>query len=317
MDGYNCELNKIPLLVVVGPTASGKTALAIQLAKKLDGEIVSADSMQVYTGMEIAAAKPTQAELAAVPHHLIGIADPGARFSVAQYAPLAHAAIRDIHARGRVPVLCGGTGLYIQAVTENLAYPETPIDHSLRGRLRQRSNASLYEELKAIDPATQIGGTDQKRMVRALELYYSTGLTIKEQNLASRAQPSPYECKMFFLNARNRQTLYDRIDARADAMLARGLLEEAAQWRTSAGATAAQAIGCKELETYFTGACSLEEAAARLKQETRRYAKRQLTWFRRMAGEWNAREPGSCVELFIEELTKHNEQLTMPEGFTL
>lgn len=300
------EDHKIPLLVIAGPTASGKTALAIQLAKKLGGEIVSADSMQIYKGMEIATAKPTKEELAAVPHHLIGIADPARRFSVAQYAPLAHAAIRDIQRRGRVPILCGGTGLYIQAVTENLSYPEIENDDQLREELQQRTSESLYDELKRVDPESGLHPADRKRIIRALELYHSAGMTIAEQNERSRQRPSPYECRMVFLNARNRQYLYDRIDRRVDDMLAQGLLEEAALWRQTASATAAQAIGYKELEAYFLHECTLEQAVAQLKQETRRYAKRQLSWFRRTAQEWNEREPGCCLELPIEELAMNN-----------
>jgi len=302
------EDNKIPLLVVAGPTASGKTALAIQLAKKLDGEIVSADSMQIYWGMEIATAKPTLGELAAVPHHLIGTADPARRFSVAQYAPLAHAAIQGIHQRGHLPILCGGTGLYIQAVTENLCYAEVAVDENIREELRRRNSESLYDELKRVDPGSGLHPADRKRVVRALELYHATGMTISEQNERSRKQPSPYTSRMIFLNVRNRQYLYDRIDRRADHMLANGLLEEAAQWRKTATATAAQAIGYKELEPYFLGLCALDEAIARLKRETRRYAKRQLSWLRRAALEWNEREPGSCTELTID-----NEQLTILE----
>ena len=295
------NVTKIPLLVVAGPTASGKTSLAIRLALQLGGEVVSADSMQIYRGMEIATAKPTAEELAAVPHHLVSIAEPSVRFSVAQYAPLAHAAIQNIHERGKLPILCGGTGLYIQAVTEHLSYPEVEVNQQFREALQQRSSESLYEKLKGIDPATRLHSADRKRVIRALELYHSTGMTIAEQNANSRAQPSPYTCRMIFLSARERQTLYDRIDHRVDVMLAQGLLEEAAQWRKKSTKTAAQAIGYKELEPYFLGASSLEEAAARLKQETRRYAKRQLSWFRRAAAEWNAREPGSCAELFIED----------------
>ena len=292
---------KIPLLVVAGPTASGKTTLAIRLAQQLGGEVVSADSMQIYRGMEIAAAKPTPEELAAVPHHLVSIAEPDERFSVAQYAPLAHAAIREIHQRGRLPILCGGTGLYIQAVTEHLSYAEVEVDPQLRDDLQQCSSESLYEELKAIDPETRLHMADRKRVIRALELYHATGMTIAEQNVQSRAQPSPYACRMIFLSVRERQTLYGRIDRRVDLMLAQGLLEEAAQWRQSPAKTAAQAIGYKELEPYFLGTCTLDKAVARLKQETRRYAKRQLSWFRRMAMEWNARAPGSCAELFVED----------------
>lgn len=286
---------RIPLLVVAGPTASGKTALAIALAQALGGEIVSADSMQVYQGMEIATAKPTQEELRLVPHHLIGVVPCGEAFSVAKYAPMAHAAIREIHARKHLPVLCGGTGLYIQAVTENLTLVE--------GEVAQ-DEAGTWEELHAIDPeaAHRIHPNDAKRIGHALALYRGTGITLTQQNQRSRQTPSPYQAGMIFLNARDRTVLYDRIDRRVDAMLAAGLLEEAAAWRQEDPRhTAAQAIGYKELEPYFLGQCPLEEAVERLKRETRRYAKRQLSWFRRQQRQWNEQRPGSCIECFIED----------------
>jgi len=285
---------KIPLLVIAGPTASGKTALAIDLALALQGEVVSADSMQVYRDMDIGTAKATAEEMRGVPHHLLSIVEPGGRFSVAQYAPLAHAAIREIHARGALPILCGGTGLYIQAVADNLTLTEGEIEHTAGGTWRQ---------LQEIDPAAaaKIHPNDQKRVSHALALYHATGVTLTQQNLRSRQQPSPYAARMLLLNARDRQRLYDRIDRRADGMLARGLLEEARAQRQEARNTSAQAIGHKELEPYFLGQYTLEQALEHLKRETRRYAKRQLSWFRRTAREWNERTPGSCAELFIED----------------
>jgi len=285
---------KIPLLVIAGPTASGKTSLAIGLALALNGEVVSADSMQVYRGMEIATAKPTAQEMRGVPHHLIGSVQPDGRFSVAQYTPLAHTAIREISRRGKLPILCGGTGLYIQAVAENLSYTEGEPARNVTG---------TWEDLRGIDPeaAEKIHKNDQKRISHALALYRSTGVTLTEQNLRSRETPSPYDARMIFLNARERQHLYDRIDRRVDQMLQMGLLEEAKDNRQDARNTAAQAIGYKELEPYFLNQCTLEEAVESLKRETRRYAKRQLSWFRRMAAEWNERAPGSCVELFFED----------------
>ena len=288
------EEAKIPLLVIAGPTASGKTSLAIDLALALNSEVVSADSMQVYSGMEIATAKPSMEETRGVPHHLLGVVEPYERFSVAQYAPLAHAAIREIYTRGKLPILCGGTGLYIQAVAENLQLTEGKFMHDGTG---------TWDDLHQIDPAAaaKIHPNDQKRVSHALALYRATGVTLTQQNLHSRRTPSPYEARMIFLNARERQHLYDRIDRRVDQMLAMGLLEEARDQRQEARNTAAQAIGHKELEPYFLGQCGLEEAVERLKRETRRYAKRQLSWFRRMAREWNERVPGSCAELFIED----------------
>ena len=277
----------IPLLVIAGPTASGKTSLAIALCEALNGEVVSADSMQVYRGMDIATAKPRPDETARVRHHLISFVAPGERFSVASYAPMAYAAIADIHARGKLPILCGGTGLYIRAVTEHWQFTPGEIEHDING---------TWDELREIDPeaAAKIHPNDQKRISHAIALYHTTGVTLTEQNLRSREVPPPYRAKMMFLNARDRQVLYDRIDARVDFMLASGLVEEA---RLGTKGTAAQAIGHKELEPYLRGECTLDEAVERLKQETRRYAKRQLSWFRRMAREWG----DDCVELFVED----------------
>ena len=284
----------IPLLVIAGPTACGKTRLAIELAQALGGEVVSADSMQVYRGMDIATAKPAPEEMRGVPHHLIGVIDPCERFSLAQYVPMAHAAITDIHSRGKLPILCGGTGLYIQAVTENLVLTEGKFECNVEG---------TWQDLQGIDPeaAAKIHLNDQKRISHALALYRSTGVTLTQQNLNSRQNFSPYQTKLIFLNARERKNLYNKIDQRVDHMLAAGLLEEAALCRQGENATAAQAIGHKELEPYFLGQCTLEEAVEKLKRETRRYAKRQLSWFRRMAREWNERGPGSCIELYLED----------------
>ena len=297
----------MPLLVIVGPTASGKTSLAIDLAIEHNGEVVSADSMQVYRGMDIATAKPTAEETRGVPHHLLGFVEPDERFSVVQYAPLAHAAIQDIARRGRLPILCGGTGLYIQAVTENLLLTEGEIAHD---------SAGTWQELSEIDPAAaaKIHPNDQKRVSHALALYRATGVTLTEQNLRSRRAPSPYDAKMILLNARERQNLYARIDLRVDQMLAMGLLEEARQWRQEASATAAQAIGYKEFKPYFLNKCTLEEAIDHLKRETRRYAKRQLSWFRRQASEWNERALGSCVEIYLEDSDLQQQALQFAQN---
>jgi len=298
------------VVVVAGPTAGGKTALAVALCQRLGGEVVSADSMQIYRGMEIATAKPTAEELRAVPHHLIGIADPGERFSVARYASLARAAIADIHARGNLPVLCGGTGLYIQAITEGLTL--TPGEF-------ERGAWGSWEDLRAIDPtaAAKIHPNDSKRITHALALYRATGVTLTQQNVRSRPEERPYRAKMIFLHARDRQRLYGRIDLRVDQMLTAGLLQEAREQRQEARDTAAQAIGYKELEPYFLGQCSLEEAIAHLKQETRRYAKRQLSWFRRTAREWNEREPGSCMEVFLEDADLEEKALLFCKGMVV
>jgi len=273
---------KIPLLIVAGPTASGKTALAIELCEQRGGEVVSADSMQIYTGMDIATAKPSATQLARVRHHLIGVVEPQQHFSVTQYCELAHAAIADVHARGRLPVLCGGTGLYIRAVAENWQLTEGEITHGTDG---------TWQQLHDIDPAAaaKIHPNDAKRVNHALALYRCTGVTLSEQNANSKAQGSPYDVQMIVLVARDRQVLYDRINTRVDEMLARGLVEEA---RAMPQGTAAQAIGHKELQSYLRGEASLEECVENLKRETRRYAKRQISYFGRMAREFSA----ECLE---------------------
>lgn len=265
----------IPLLIVAGPTASGKTSLAIDLCEQRNGEVISADSMQIYTGMNIATAKPTAQQLARVPHHLIGVIELSERFSLAKYCTLAHAAIQEVHSRGKLPVLCGGTGLYIRAVVENWQLTEGEIEHNVTGS---------WQQLHAIDAqaAAKIHPNDSKRINHALALYHSTGVTLTAQNENSHALGSPYDARMIYLVARDRQMLYDRINARVDDMLAQGLVGEA---KAMPQGTAAQAIGHKELQPYLHGKASLDDCVENLKRETRRYAKRQITYFGRLAKE--------------------------------
>lgn len=275
------------LIAVVGPTASGKTALAIALAKELGGEIVSADSMQIYRGMDIATAKPTPEEMAEVPHHLIGFWPPEKPFSVAQYAILAREKIDDILRRGRVPVLCGGTGLYIKAIVDHIQYEEeTGGDAVLRERLRRQAqdegNLAVWRQLQAMDPQTaeRIHPNNLGRVIRAIEVMQVSGRSIREQEERSRQAPCPYHVLQIGLRYRNRENLYERIGRRVDAMAEAGLPEEARAVRQQGlTATAAQAIGYKELYDWMDGTLPLEEALENLKRSTRRYAKRQLTWF--------------------------------------
>ena len=275
------------LIAVVGPTASGKTALAIALAKELGGEIVSADSMQIYRGMDIATAKPTPEEMAEVPHHLIGFWPPEKPFSVAQYALLAREKIDDILRRGRVPVLCGGTGLYIKAIVDHIQYEEeTGEDAALRERLRRQAqdegNLAVWRQLQAMDPQTaeRIHPNNLGRVIRAIEVMQVSGRSIREQEERSRQAPCPYHVLQIGLRYRNRENLYERIGRRVDAMAEAGLPEEARAVRQQGlTATAAQAIGYKELYDWMDGTLPLEEALENLKRSTRRYAKRQLTWF--------------------------------------
>lgn len=281
-------MQKIPLLVIGGPTASGKTKLAVELALRQNGEVVSADSMQIYKGMQIGTAKPTLQEMQGVPHHLMGFAEPGQSFSVAEYVDLAKAKIQEIYERGKLPVLAGGTGLYIRSLISNTRFSQAENDSALReelaARARQEGPESLLQELASFDPesAARIDPRNLPRLIRAIELYRTTGVTMTEHLKNSRLEPSPYQVCFLCLNFRDRSKLYERINLRVDEMLEQGLLTEAEQVLNQPnGATALQAIGYKELLPYFRGEVSLEQAAETIKQETRRYAKRQITWFKR------------------------------------
>lgn len=294
-----------PLLVVAGATASGKTALAVEMCRRFDGEVVSADSMQVYAELRIGTARPDEEEQRGIPHHLMGFLPLGTSYSVAKYAADAHAVIADIHRRGKLPVLCGGTGLYIQAVTENLTYQEQSGDRTVRDELRRRAEQEggevLLAELTAVDPdtAARLHKNDIGRIVRALEIYTVTGQTLTQQNEQSRQTPSPYRVCGLMPDFRDRAALYERIDQRVDAMLAAGLLEEAKALRACPEAdTVRQAIGYKELYAYLDGACSLQQAAEDIRRATRRYAKRQLSWFRHRGDYY----PLYADEMSVQEL---------------
>lgn len=276
------------VIAVVGPTASGKTALSVAIAKAVDGEIICADSMQVYREMSIATAAAGSEEQEGVPHHLLSFLDPSVSFSVAEYVKLAKAALDDIISRGKTPVFCGGTGLFLDSLLRNVQFVQEAADSSLRLSLLERAqrngNEALYEELVQIDPlaAQKIHPNNVKRVVRALEVYYATGLRFSEHGENSRSVPSELMPLFIGINYRQRQLLYERINRRVDLMIQAGLPEEAQRLasRTDA-ATCMQAIGHKELAPYLRQELPLEQAVANLKQATRRYAKRQLTWFRR------------------------------------
>lgn len=274
---------KTKLIVVAGPTASGKTALGIALAKALDGEIICADSMQVYRSMPIATAAPTPEETAETPHHLNEMLSPDEDFSVARFCEMAGEAVKEIKSRGKVPIIVGGTGLFIDSFIDNIQFTKAQTDFELREKLSRRDNDELYAELEKVDPeaAAQIHKNNKVRVIRALELYYTTGATKTTQNDLSRKIESPYEALYFVLAYSDREMLYQRINKRVDLMLEKGLVEEAKKALEISGRTSRQAIGHKELKPYFDGECSLGEAVENLKRETRRYAKRQLTWFRR------------------------------------
>ncbi|WP_085834019.1 tRNA (adenosine(37)-N6)-dimethylallyltransferase MiaA [Clostridium merdae] len=302
---------KIPLLVVGGPTASGKTRLAAELALRHNGEVVSADSMQIYRGMEIGTAKPTPEEMLGVPHHLMGFVEPGKSFSVADYVALAKSTIEEIHSRGKLPVLAGGTGLYIRSLITNTQFTEVDNDPNLRAQLQKRAEQegaeSLLQELAEFDSesAQRIEPRNLPRLIRAIELYRVTGVTMTEHLRRSRLAPSPYHSCFLCLGFRDREKLYERINLRVDEMFERGLVEEAKQMLDMpSGATAMQAIGYKELLPYFRSEITLLQAKETIQRETRRYAKRQLTWFRR---EEQARW------LYVDEYPQWEELFTAAE----
>ena len=276
---------KPKLLAVVGPTASGKTSLSIALAKELGGEIVSCDSMQVYRGMDIGTAKPDEKEREGIPHHLIDVVSPDEPFSCADYAVLAKKAVGEILSRGHFPIFCGGTGLYLDAVlTGNVFAPDVPEEtvKAVRAMMPEERFRLLSE--KDPEAAASIHPNNEKRVARALAVVLGTGVPKSEWDRRSRLAPKPYNALILGLDYRDRQTLYDRIDRRVDLMLENGLAEEARRLDLDRNSTAGQAIGYKELYLWMDGTLSFEEAAAKLKQNTRNYAKRQLTWFRRTPG---------------------------------
>lgn len=276
------------IIVVCGPTASGKTALSVELAKIYGGEIISADSMQIYTDMDIASAKATPEEQQGIPHHLMGFLDPSESFSVADYVKLCKEKADDIILRGKMPIICGGTGLYISSFVDNLIFDESGQDYEFREEMRkfaeENGAKALLEKLREIDPETAqtLHENNIGRIIRALEVYKTTGHTISEAKRNSRREPSPYEFIMIFLDLADRELLKDRINRRVDDMIKRGLLEEArACFMQKDRPTAAQAIGIKELYPYIRNEKTLDECIEEIKLRTRQYAKRQLTWFRR------------------------------------
>jgi tRNA dimethylallyltransferase len=276
-----------PLVAVVGPTAVGKTALSIKLAHQLNGEIVNADSRQIYRHMDIGTAKPTRQEQAAAPHHLIDIADPDESFSLAVYQELAFRAIGEIVARGRLPLLVGGTGQYLAAVLEGWNIPRVPPQFDLRARLAAEAathgTAALYERLLAIDPAgaAKIEPNNLRRIIRALEVYEVTGKPISEQQ---RRQPPSYCIKTLWLTM-DRTALYNRIDARVDAMIATGLVDEVGSLLAQGYSwelPALSSLGYKEFRPYFEGTASLDDCIERLKFNTHAFVRKQEMWFRRL-----------------------------------
>lgn len=275
-------MKKTKIICVVGATASGKTDLAVKLAKAVDGEIISADSMQVYKNMPIATAVATKEEQYGVVHHLVEFLDADQTFSVADFVERAKVLIDEITARGRVPIVAGGTGLFVDSLVKNISFSEVGSNAEIRNELAEKSNEELYERLLKLDAnaAEDIHPNNRKRVIRALELCMS-GTSKTEQNENSMLVDSPYDALYIGIGYKDRQKLYDRINKRVDLMLEAGLENEARQMLGKQGLTARQAIGHKELQPYIDGKITLDEATENLKRETRRYAKRQLTWFRR------------------------------------
>lgn len=286
------ESYKPKVVAIGGPTASGKTALSLAIAKRFSGEVISADSMQIYRGLDVGTAKATAEEQAQAPHHLLDIRDPSEAFSVAEYVRLADEKIWELTAKGKLPIITGGTGLYISSLLDGISFTEQKSDPALRAALQERAENDgiepLYEQLKAIDPeaAAKIHPNNHGRVIRALELYRLTGKTMTQQKAESRPAQKPYDALVLCLGGGERAALYARIDRRVELMMQNGILPEAERvWQNRERyKTAAQAIGYKEFFPYFEGTASLEECCEKLKQFSRNYAKRQLTWFKRMEG---------------------------------
>ncbi|MBR1855305.1 MAG: tRNA (adenosine(37)-N6)-dimethylallyltransferase MiaA, partial [Lachnospiraceae bacterium] len=278
-----------PLLILTGPTAVGKTALSISLAKAVGGEIISADSMQVYKHMDIGSAKITVQEMQGVPHHLLNILEPWEDFNVVTFKRLCKAAMEEIYARRKLPILVGGTGFYIQAVLRDIAFTDNEDDPEYRRELEQfaetNGDDALHEKLRLVDAASAdaIPAGNRKRVIRALEYYHLTGAPISLHNERERRRPDAYNACYFVLTD-DRAVLYERIEKRVDEMMAQGLVAEVQALKDMGcrrGQTAMQGLGYKEILDYLDGLCTLEEAVERIKLETRHFAKRQLTWFRR------------------------------------
>lgn len=281
-------MEKIPVLAVVGPTASGKTALAVALAQRYNGEIISADSMQIYEGMDIATAKPTAEEMRGAAHHLIGHVSPAEKYSAARFSEEAAEAAKDIISRGKRVIIAGGTGLYVDSFLSGLKFSEEDNACDIRKQLFERKQSegieALYEELMQIDPETAACThiNNEKRVLRALEIYYLSGEKPSVVRLQAKSHESLYESVYIGLFFENREILYDRINKRVEIMLRNGLIDEAKRFFSSdVSETAVQAIGYKELKPFLDGELTLAEAKENLMRATRRYAKRQLTWFNR------------------------------------
>ncbi len=297
-----------PIICIAGPTASGKTALAVELAKELNGEVVSCDSMQVYKGLDIGTAKPTIEEQQGIVHHMLDVAEAEDDFSVSRYCAMAAPIVDDIVARGKVAIIAGGTGLYMDSLIKGndfAPFPSTGVREKLEAQAQEQGMAAMQALLQSIDPEAAARIHDRKRLLRALEVYYETGETITEHNRRTQALPPRYSPLWLGLDFENRAELYRRIDLRVGRMLEMGLIAEIEgllQKGIPPKCTAMQAIGYKEFVDALEGKCSLEEAADRVRQSSRHYAKRQLTWFRRNANmHWLLRGPQTTGEEILRQ----------------
>ena len=307
---------KQPLIIIAGPTAVGKTALSVALAKRISGEIVSADSMQVYRGMDIGTAKVTKEETCGVPHHLIDVLDPKDPFNVMTFRSMVKDAVRGIASRGNVPVLVGGTGFYIQSVLYDVQFEEDASSEELRKELEQEADVlgaeKMHERLRALDPdaAEAIHPNNIKRVVRALEYCLSTGRKISVHNREQRERTSPYSF-LFYVLTMDRAALYQRIDLRVDQMMEQGLLAEVKRLRdegVTSDMVSMQGLGYRQIFDYLEGIATLDEAVERIKRETRHFAKRQLTWFRREPdARWiNVSEYGGDRKKILDMMTEES-----------
>lgn len=281
-------MNKPKVIVICGPTASGKTTLSIQLAQKINGEIISSDSMQIYKDMNIGTAKPDQQEMQGIKHYLLDFVEPNQRYSVADYKKDAENAIEDILQKGKVPIIVGGTGLYVDSLIYGIEYPNIEFDENYRKELERRVEKEglekLYEKAKKIDPQAmkKISRNDQKRILRVLEIYNATGKTKTEQEIESRKNEVKYDYRVFAINM-DREKLYDRINKRVDIMIQKGLIEEVENLlkKYNEFPTVMQGLGYKEVVEYIQGKVLKEDMIENIKRESRRYAKRQITWFKK------------------------------------
>ncbi len=293
------------IICIAGPTASGKTALAVAMAQALDGEVVSCDSMQVYKRMDIGTAKPTLEEMAHIPHHMLSVAEPEEDFSVSRYCAMATPIVEDICARGKTAIIAGGTGLYMDSLIRGndfAPYPSTGRRQELERLADREGIEAVLCKLREVDPesAQRLHPSDKKRIIRAMEVYLETGETITRHNQNTQARPPRFSPVWFALEDENRQSLYDRIDRRVNTMVTNGLIDEI-QALLSSGvpekATSMQAIGYKEFVDYLHEHCTLEQAIAQVQQASRHYAKRQLTWFRRNKSiHWLCRKEGEDTQ---------------------